>query len=306
MHNGFCYSLKEPYFSLREQRWIGRYRCKNFRNAESGGLSHGACQATIRLDQQNDNSQATSSCSFIINETGAEKHLDFCKEQARIPSLVVYRPNGIYDARPMMKSMAEFKALHMPSLSANEIARAVMDECVAKFNEEGQSFDFLTIDDMRKLVYYVRNREHGEWEAEIASWPTANCSTTDERMFLQFNLTVNIEDKAEKIIGWGHPDLIEKAKYENLNVFIDCTFAVVPRGFQQCMVIMVYDRASQLYLPIMYILLQSKKKLAYLHAMHQAIVATNYTLNASTVMHDYEINLIKAVKWQFPDAESRK
>jgi hypothetical protein len=93
VHNSFCFSLKDTYFSKRDQLWCGRYRCKNYRVADSGGLSHGACTSTLRVDQQPDG-------SFIIDEThaGAENHLDFCKEQANISNIFAHRPNGIYDA----------------------------------------------------------------------------------------------------------------------------------------------------------------------------------------------------------------
>jgi len=172
-----------------------------------------------------------------------------------------------------MEQMVEQKALHCPNLTAVEVAKAVMTETEEKYSD--RPFQFLTLNQMRPMVYRFRYREHGEWESIIISFPTAFCSEIDPRLFLQFNMTVNVDNELQKIIGWGHPDLIDKAKYRGVNLFVDCTFKIVPHGFSQCMVLMAFDQPSQLYIPFMYILLQSKKFEAYWHAIHAAIVATN-------------------------------
>jgi hypothetical protein len=54
----------------------------------------------------------------------------------------------------------------------------------------------------------------------------------DTRLFLLFNKKINVDGKLQHIIGWGHLDLIFECKHAAVNIFIDCTFKVVPMGFR--------------------------------------------------------------------------
>ena len=59
-----------------------------------------------------------------------------------------------------------------------------------------------------------------------------------------------------KLVGWGYPELIFLTKSGPVNIFIDYTFKIVPVGFTQLTILMIYCHATKLYLPILYILLQ--------------------------------------------------
>lgn len=113
---------------------------------------------------------------------------------------------------------------------------------------------------LRDYVYQVRRHEFQDWETAIRSPPLCLVSSTDQRLFLRFMADVHIEATGElsRMIGWGHPKLLFLTKYGQLNIFIDCTFRCVPKGFYQLMVIIIYSPSHQLYIPIFYILLQSK------------------------------------------------
>lgn len=65
---------------------------------------------------------------------------------------------------------------------------------------------------------------------------------------------------------------------------------------------MVYSRAHDHYVPVFYILLQSKSESTYYYALQSAICATDWRFEASTVTCDFEQSLIKAIKDQFPSA----
>jgi len=60
------------------------------------------------------------------------------------------------------------------------------------------------------------------------------------------------------MVGWAHPDLVVLASKGGLNLFIDCTFDVVPHPFVQIMVIMIYDEAMILYLPVFHVIFESQ------------------------------------------------
>lgn len=119
--------------------------------------------------------------------------------------------------------------------------------------------------------------------------------------FLQFALTVNIDGELQTILGWGHPQLINLVKNGKVHLFVDCTFKVVPKGFTQCMILMIYHPGTEMYVPIFYVLLQSKKTHAYYHALQQCICASDWKLEAMTYTSDFEQAIMSQLKFQFPE-----
>ena len=66
------------------------------------------------------------------------------------------------------------------------------------------AYDGLRTDQLKSLIQRTRRGEYADWEVIIISHPLVNCGD-DERLFLQFNVNVNIGDKLQKLIGFGHP-----------------------------------------------------------------------------------------------------
>ena len=126
-----------------------------------------------------------------------------------------------------------------------------------------------------------------------------NCANDDERLFLQFNTSINVGNKLQKIIGFAHPDLINIIKGGPVHLFIDCTFKCVPKGFSQCLVIMIYDYASSLYIPVFYILLQSKLEEVYSMALYLSKASTDFMMEIINGSVDFEKGLVKAIKRNF-------
>jgi len=120
-------------------------------------------------------------------------------------------------------------------------------------------------------------------------------------LFLKWDLNVSIDDEMQRIIGWAHADLIFLTQGGPVNIFVDCTFRIVPKGFHQCMVIMIYADAYKSYVPIFYILLQNRKETTYFHALQMVISATNWQLRGKTMTGDFEMALMNAIKSQFRD-----
>jgi hypothetical protein len=86
------------------------------------------------------------------------------------------------------------------------------------------------------------------------------CSTEDPRLFLQFSLDVNIDGEIKKLVGFGHPRLIQYIAYNKVHIFIDCTFSMCPKGFYQCLIIMIYVLGLEKYIPVFFCLLPNKKE----------------------------------------------
>jgi hypothetical protein len=106
---------------------------------------------------------------------------------------------GIFDAQQEMSSMVEDLALNTENgLTANDIANEVNLHFARKYAE--RAYEFLKIETMRSMVYRYRQREFGEWEGLImVSHPTSCVTSTDTRLFIQFNINVNIEITMEKV-----------------------------------------------------------------------------------------------------------
>ena len=78
-------------------------------------------------------------------------------------------------------------------------------------------------------------------------------SETDRRSILIFNNKVKLPSgEFTHMIGFAHPSLVLECTGHPLNVFIDCTFHVVPvgTGFKQMMVVMVFLPQYELYVPV--------------------------------------------------------
>lgn len=160
----------------------------------------------------------------------------------------------------------------------------------------GTPYQGLKSEQLKKLVQKARRGEYDSWEGVISSHPLVTCRDGDERLFLLFNTTVNVEQKLSKMVGFGHPDLIHKLKHGPVHLFIDCTFACVPKDFSQCLVVMGHDKATSMYVPIFYVLLQSKKEKVYKHALQMCMAAADDQVQVINTTCDFEKGLMNAAK----------
>lgn len=142
---------------------------------------------------------------------------------------------------------------------------------------------------LKSIVQAKRTKEYGEWWMAIQLHPLKSCSPDDDRPFLQFMTTVaNIpKKKFETMIGFAHPDLMYVLMHGAVPLYIDGTFACVPKGFEQLLVIMAYDRASRTYVPIFFVLLENKKESTYKDAMCAFQRACDGSMQASTYTCDF-------------------
>ena len=238
--------------------------------------------------------------SIIHNE---ESHTCPTKQQRDVAAggvAVVFSPSEtarVICVKDEMKVMTQELALSETKMSSISIAQRVQDKIERKYDKlPVKGFNSCQL---KAIVHYTRRKEFADWEGAIASFPLVLCSD-DDRLFLQFNATVNLQNSLQKIIGWGHPDLIHLLKYGAVNTFIDCTFSCVPKGFEQCLIVMVYDRPTSLYVPVFYVLLQSKLENAYFHALQLCISSADWQFTAKTITCDFEQAVLNVVEANFP------
>ncbi|OWZ21461.1 hypothetical protein PHMEG_0003999 [Phytophthora megakarya] len=114
------------------------------------------------------------------------------------------------------------------------------------------------------IIKYARIQATGrDAFRAIESTPTRNVAENDPRPFLQFSMVC---------VGFGHPELIRLLRYPNSAIYIDGTFKMVPATFRQCLILMVKDLGVDVYVPAMYVLMDSKHQDAYWNALNFVII----------------------------------
>lgn len=76
--------------------------------------------------------------------------------------------------------------------------------------------------------------------------------TDTQLVFCQYHHVYYKGSELQRILGWAHPRLLELRQYPGAQMFIDGTFRSVPRPFEQCVILMVRDAASRVFVPVIY------------------------------------------------------
>lgn len=169
----------------------------------------------------------------------------------------------------------------------------------------------LTIQQMVKMYQNERRSAFGNWAGIIKSPPLMY--TDDDiasQMFFQFDTSYASKDKnkpgVKRIIGWGHPIMMDMLKETRRNIFIDCTFQCVPQGFEQLLILMVYSKPRKYYFPCFYVLMQEKTQFAYevvFKHIHTALEMKK--IDVATATCDFEKALVNALKKTYGKKRTR-
>jgi hypothetical protein len=211
-----------------------------------------------------------------------------------------------------MKILVTSKALNCYAKTCREVAVEVYNETKEKykglyifvyilcFNDIiGTFYHGQTTSQMESLVDRTRRKQYGTSDGAIRCAPLVYISDTSNKFFLLFDIHITLKNKVSHIIGWGHNDLIHILKTGPKYIFVDCTFKCAPVKFVQCMVIMIYEPATELYIPIFYILLPNKEEDTYRIALHHCIMHCGYKFEGISFSCDFEIGLMNAIKKEF-------
>lgn len=106
-------------------------------------------------------------------------------------------------------------------------------------------------------------------------------------------------EPVQRFICWGDPRLISLLSHGPVHIFIDCTYHCVPAGFKQLLIVMIYSTGHKSYVPIFYVLIQSKLQEAYENALRACVQTSGFRLRAKTVTCDFEQGLINAAEIVF-------
>lgn len=211
--------------------------------------------------------------------------------------------NEIRDVTEDMKNYVDSLAISSPSKPARQIWYLVRDEF---YTNEAHAVHGLSEQQVISRVYRSRIQHYNQNSYGMIEKPPLSLNKNETAPFFQFHHAASHPEtlgKTLRLIGWADPSLVHLLRYCNTTIFIDGTFRCVPRPFKQCVIIMVLDRASGIFVPVFYVLSTSRTADAYWDIIHFVVQSTDQQLCPTQVVCDFEAGLIDAVKTQFPDAD---
>jgi hypothetical protein len=95
-------------------------------------------------------------------------------------------------------------------------------------------------------------------------------------------------------VVFAHPDLVHLTKYPT-PYYMDGTFRTARVGFEQQFIVMIWDNAYSIYIPVFYVLLQDKSAWSYQQAINFCWLISNYKMSPSSITCDFEQALMNEV-----------
>jgi hypothetical protein len=270
---GHDYSIKDSTAAFH------RYRCSVYRSTK--------CRATLKVNA-------------LTGEIAASDEQHTCVSPASTS------PN-IHDLSEKMFAMAESRALIEHGTPAGRLWDSINQELLSECDDSRSVYIKPKREEIVNFIYNLRRSStQGDIYARIGDARYAEVGSGDTRLFLNYDFRYKNARKPNetpslcRMLMWMHPDLAHMLRRRSAAASLDGTFRCVPRQFKQCMILMVYDDETGLYVPIVYTLLQDKTQWTYWHMLHLILVATECKFEPSAITIDFEPALLNAIKEQFP------
>ena len=214
------------------------------------------------------------------------------------------------DLRDEMTEKATDMALKNRGVSSKRIWHSISSEIDEKYVGTSVKTQRLSRNETCNIVESIRRPlSQLDISQKIKEPHYSQVSKSDTRSFLRFYFECEASGSKKlkrgelvKMIIWGHPDLTVLLKRRKIPIYLDATFRTVPHPFAQCLILMVFDDETDMYIPILFCLMEERKTWSYWHFLHFAVVLSDTKLNPSTITTDFEKALILACKEQFSKA----
>ncbi|KAK1942827.1 hypothetical protein P3T76_005464 [Phytophthora citrophthora] len=209
---------------------------------------------------------------------------------------------SLVDVTGPMKDRVDTLSIEKAAEPARRIWEVVRDEFYGANNEH--VVQGLSEPQVLRRVYRARNRHFSGDVHGAIEIPPLSTALNEAVSFFQFHhVTANRENlnKPTRLFGWAHPSLISLLFYHGTTIFIDGTFRCVVSGYKQCVIVMVHDRASGLYVPVYYVLSTSRTGDSFWDIIHFVVQGTDQQIEPAEVVCDFESALIQAVQSRFPN-----
>ena len=165
------------------------------------------------------------------------------------------KENGPPDLTQKMLQMAEDIAIQNMSMPPKKIHLQVLKDMEMKHNVFRSASNTKIINRIKN----ARTRMNGNDIFRTIESENLSKMKNSNLFFLHFNLSFpnEYDGKLERILGFGNPALF-RCLGGNRRIFIDGTFKIVPKPFYQCLIVMVFNKQTDSFVLVFYILLTSK------------------------------------------------
>ena len=288
------------------------YCCKHRRPSKKTGDS--GCKARLKIPLNGDMSRAI----FVPHDfNNGISHTEVCKWKNGL--IDINADENTENTDPSSKQdPSERHPTKMTNVDFTEEMKATVDEIAVKeFSVQPMEIWKIVSEKMTKRsklwrglnqlqvvarVHKARRDVTGGDLLRAIENPDVSTVPNTKQSFLRFTETIPDEDspgKMDRLIGFGNPLLFGILKSRSVQIFLDATFRCVPKPFYQCLILMAFCEATEVYVPIYYVLMTSKKYMSYWRAFNQIIIDLDMKLNPFSVTFDFEAALMKAVQEQF-------
>ncbi|KAG6617495.1 uncharacterized protein IUM83_02441 [Phytophthora cinnamomi] len=205
----------------------------------------------------------------------------------------------VQDCGEEMRQLLEMEVVNSPTVIPSRLWEKVCRQLVAKY--PNHAMKPMMREEAINFINYVRKQATGgDVYRQIEAYPTVCVSESDERSFVHFTVFYDNTGDRQRIVGMGHPDLIRLLMYPGASMFIDGTFSITPQPFKQTLIVMVHDHSYNVYIPVMYMLVEAKDEWTYWCALHWVRVLGKMQMTPGSITSDFEAALIKGLRDQCP------
>ncbi len=180
----------------------------------------------------------------------------------------------------------------------------IKDEMDIKYpSSTGLLWHGMLRDQVTRLVSHTRNElGMGNSVSTIENTLEYSQMTDAPWSFLRFSATLpdpDNEPEMMRFMMFGNPEVTRLLKMPQVDIFMDATFDCCPHPFYQCLIVMVYDPTTSLYVPVLYCLMTRKNKWLYWQVFSQVVVNSDWGMNVRTFTTDFELALMGQAEHQF-------
>jgi hypothetical protein len=271
------------YHKKGETKYLNRYRCAHSR------LKNVNCPAGISIN----------------------KDTKVVKPWPKMHTCNIDKPSTQLDLTDKAISKAKEITASNPTASTSSIINQTIDKLNTEFNDPENVY----IKPTRKtLTSYINNTKQQIFPtskgSEYHETSFANLSEIDDRKFLRFDFTFTMSNitklqdrnKLNRLIIWAHPELSVMLKRADIRIHIDGTFRCVPHPFSQCLVLMIHDDETDLNIPTVFALVDTKHSWGYWHFLHFCSVLAECKMNPKYIICNYETGIINTAREYFPSS----
>ncbi|EGZ11756.1 hypothetical protein PHYSODRAFT_517476, partial [Phytophthora sojae] len=212
----------------------------------------------------------------------------------------VITPAAAVDVSTRLEAETDRLATTNQGMTAQQIWESVSQQFYRR--DDGMVIRGLTRLQVMGRVHRTRRMHFGGNVHGVIDVPPLALVAGTDLTFFQFQHIYHEAGQLQRIIGWAHPRLLELLRYPGIQLFVDGTFCSVPRSFHQCVVVMLRDAASRVFIPVVYVLTTNRTIPTYNRLFRFVADAAGQPLRPAQVVVDFEQALIDAVGENFPTA----